>query len=51
MRQKIIIQEGLFMPFNVAESEKLKEIEIVGATEQGSGGAGPVFYNSVLSLY
>lgn len=33
------------------ESEKLKEIEIMGVTEQGSDGAGPVFYNSRLSLY
>lgn len=39
------------MPFNATESEKLKEIEIMGETELGGGGAGPVFYNSRLSLY
>lgn len=39
------------MPFNGTESEKLKEIEIMWETELGGGGAGPVFYNSRLSLY
>lgn len=35
----------------VMESEKLKEIEVMGVTEQGSEGAGPIFHNSTLSLY
>lgn len=35
----------------VMESEKLKEIEVMGVTQQGSEGEGPIFHNSRLGLY